>query len=186
MSQTTAWLSKKRKRSSGRINNCTKDGAQYLLLHSAVAFARKKEVSDSYPALLRRVFSSFSWVSTAAVSLRLPRLLLQKWRQAERIRSGLPVQGTAKTRVCVFPKVLVEWTLKLTLRMHQLSYIFNTFSTCGKMFRKVCSGAWYTCAELTSLCSFSLPESVTFCFCGLTIEWYSGNDFVLNEERRCL
>lgn len=78
MSQKTAWLSKTRKRPSGRTNNCTKDGAKYLFLHSAVAFARKKEVSDSYPALFWRVFSSFSWVSTATVSLRSPRLLLQK------------------------------------------------------------------------------------------------------------
>ena len=61
---------------------------------------------------------------------------------------------------CIFPKVFVVWTSKLTLRMYQLSFYSFSMKYFNTKTKKVCSGACYACAKLAYLHLFSPPESV--------------------------
>lgn len=77
----------------------------------------KKESLDSSPAFYAKGFFPLS------AECQLPQFhhghpvfCHESTCQIERIRSGLQVQSTSLIRVCIFPKVLVVWTLMLTIR----------------------------------------------------------------------
>ena len=111
------------------VNNCTEDDAKILfppLSRTVFTNLHKNKKKGSFGFLPSFVLMFFFLLSAgcqlAPFRRGCPFFCRDGTRQMERFRSGLQVQGTPTTCVCIFPKVLAVWAL--TLRVCQLSFYF--------------------------------------------------------------